>query len=79
MVPFQNCVRQRRPVSTVTKKIEISSNGQNCFILNQNVPKFQLYKHNVERVRIMGFFYELWTFADFDQLCKLGINKQKII
>jgi hypothetical protein len=37
-------------------KIEISSNGQNCFILNQNVPKFELYKHNVERVRIMGFF-----------------------
>jgi hypothetical protein len=37
-------------------KIEISSNGQNCFILNQNVPKFELYTHNVERVRIMGFF-----------------------
>ena len=37
-------------------KIEISSNGQNCFILNQNVPKFELYKYNVERVRIMGFF-----------------------
>jgi hypothetical protein len=33
-------------------KIEISSNGQNCFILNQNVPKFELYKHNVERVHI---------------------------
>jgi hypothetical protein len=28
---------------------------------------------------IMGFFYELWTFADFDWLCKLGIKKQKII
>jgi hypothetical protein len=25
-------------------KIEISSNGQNCFILSQNVPKFGLYK-----------------------------------
>jgi hypothetical protein len=25
-------------------KIEISSNGQNCFILSQNVPKFELYK-----------------------------------
>jgi hypothetical protein len=24
--------------------------------LNQNVPKFELYKHNVERLRIMGFF-----------------------
>jgi hypothetical protein len=27
-------------------KIDISSNGQNCFILSQNVPKFELYKHN---------------------------------
>jgi hypothetical protein len=24
-------------------KIDISSNGQNCFILNQNMPKFELY------------------------------------
>jgi hypothetical protein len=29
-------------------KIEISSNGQNCSILSQNVPKFELYKHNFE-------------------------------
>jgi hypothetical protein len=29
-------------------KIEISSNVQNCFILRQNVPKFELYKHNDE-------------------------------
>ena len=29
-------------------KIEISSNGQNCPILSQNVPKFELYKHNDE-------------------------------
>jgi hypothetical protein len=28
--------------------IEISSNGQNCSILNQKVPKFELYKHNHE-------------------------------
>jgi hypothetical protein len=27
-------------------KIEISSNGQNCSILSQDVPKFELYKHN---------------------------------
>ena len=61
-------------------KIDISSNGQNCFILSQNVPKFELYKHNDELFNIYyGIFYELWTFADFDQLCKLGINKQKII
>jgi hypothetical protein len=29
-------------------KIEISSNDQNCSILSQNVPKFELYKHNDE-------------------------------
>ncbi len=60
-------------------KIEIS-NGQNCFILSQNVPKFELYKHNDEPFNIYyGIFYELWTFADFDRLCKLDMNKQNII
>ena len=29
-------------------KIEISSNDQNCSILSQKVPKFELYKHNDE-------------------------------
>jgi hypothetical protein len=29
-------------------KIEISSNGQNCSILSQKVPKFELHKHNDE-------------------------------
>jgi hypothetical protein len=39
-------------------KIEISSNGQNCFILSQNVPKFELYKHNDELFNIYyGFFF----------------------
>ena len=53
-------------------KIEISSNGQNCSILSQNVPKFELYKHNDELFSIYyRIFYELWTFADFDRLCKL--------
>jgi hypothetical protein len=33
-------------------KIEISSNGQNCSILNQKVPKFELYKHNDELFNI---------------------------
>jgi hypothetical protein len=28
-------------------KIEISSNGQNCFILSQKVPKFELHKHHL--------------------------------
>ena len=53
-------------------KIEISSNGQNCSILSQNVPKFDLYKHNDELFNMYyRIFYELWTFADFDRLCKL--------
>ena len=74
VVPFQNCVRQRRPVSKMAAmtKIEISSNGQNCSILSQKVPKFELYKHNDELFNIYyGIFYELWTFAYFDRLCKL--------
>ena len=53
-------------------KIEISSNGQNCSILSQKVPKFELYKHDDELFIIYyGIFYELWTFAYFDRLCKL--------
>ena len=53
-------------------KIGISSNGQNCSILSQKVPKFELYKHNDELLNIYyGIFYELWTFAYFDRLCKL--------
>jgi hypothetical protein len=39
-------------------KIEISSNGQNCSILSQNVPKFELCKHNDELFSIYyRFFY----------------------
>jgi hypothetical protein len=53
-------------------KIEIYSNGKNCSILSQKVPKFELYKHNDELFNIYyGIFYELWTFAYFDRLCKL--------
>jgi hypothetical protein len=53
-------------------KIEISSNGQNCSILSQKVPKFEMYKHNDELFNIYSrIFYELWTFAYFDRLCKL--------
>ena len=74
MVPFQNWVCQRRPVSkmaAITKKI-FFSNDQNCSILSQKVPKFELYKHNDELFNIYyGIFYELWTFADFDRLCNL--------
>jgi hypothetical protein len=44
------------PTDTILKgkllKIEISSNGQNCSILSQKVPKFELYKHNDELFNI---------------------------
>jgi hypothetical protein len=34
--------------------------------------KFELYKHNDELLNIYyRIFYELWTFAYFDRLCKL--------
>ena len=60
-------------------KIEISSNGQNCPILSQKVPKFELYKYNDEVFNIYyGIFYELWTFTDFDQLCKLEKKAMKL-
>ena len=64
-------------------KIEISSNGQNCSILSQKVPKFELYKHNDELFNIYYWiFNELWTFAYFDRICKLekrgGWNLKKI-
>ena len=60
-------------------KIEISSNGQNCSILSHNVPKFELYKHNDELFNVYyRIFYELWTFADFDWLCKLEKREDEI-
>ena len=61
-------------------KIEISSNGQNSSILSQKVPKFELYKHNDELFNIYyGIFYELWTFDDFDRLCKLEKRGDEIL
>ena len=60
-------------------KIEISSNGQNCSILSQKVPKFELYKHNDDHFNLYyGIFYELWTFTDFDRLCKLEKRRDEI-
>ena len=60
-------------------KIGISSKGQNCSILSQKVPKFELYKHNDELFNIYyGIFYELWTFTDFDRLCKLEKRGEEI-
>jgi hypothetical protein len=48
------------PKWTPLLKIEISSNGQNCPILSQKVPKFELYKHNDELLNIYYvIFYEL--------------------
>ena len=44
-------------------KIEISSNGQNCSILSQNVPKFELYKHNDE---LFNMYYRF--FMNFELL-----------
>jgi hypothetical protein len=42
------------------------------YVVSQNVPKFELYKHNDELFNTYyRIFYELWTFADFDWLCKL--------
>ena len=54
-------------------EIEISSNGQNCSILSQNVPKFELYKHNDE---LFSIYYRIF-FMNFEllpiltELCKL--------
>jgi hypothetical protein len=60
------------PIWPPLLKIEISSKGQNCSILSQKVPKFELYRHNDELFNIYyRILYELWTFTDFDRLCKL--------
>jgi hypothetical protein len=37
------------------QKIEISSNGQHCSILSQQVPKYELHKHNDEFFNISIF------------------------
>ena len=70
VVPFQICVRQRRPVSKITAMTK-NENGQNCSILSQKVPKFELYKHNELFNIYYVIFYELWSFAYFVRLCKL--------
>jgi hypothetical protein len=60
-------------------KIEMSSNGQNCSILSQKVPKFELYKHNDELFSMYyRICYELWTFAYLDRLCKLEKRGMKL-
>jgi hypothetical protein len=74
VVPFQNCVRQHRPVA----KMATMTKNRNFFkwprllYFKQKVPKFEPYKHNDELFNIYYWiFYELWTFAYFDRLCKL--------
>ena len=82
MVPFQNCVRQRRPVS----KMATITKNRNFFKWTKLLyfkPECELLKHNDELLNIYyGIFYELWTFADFDRLCILekrgGWNLKKI-
>ena len=63
-------------------KIEISSNGQNCSILSQKVPKFELYKHNDE---LFNIYYEfsmnfelLPILTDYANLKKEGMKLRKI-
>jgi hypothetical protein len=59
-------------------KIEISSNGQNCYILSQNVPKFELYKHNDELFSMCDrIFYELfgWKSGSTDHFWKGAIQE----
>ena len=81
VVRFQYCVRQRRPVS----KMAAITKNRNFFkwpILLYFKPesaKFELYKHNDELFNIYyGMFYELWTFANFDILCKLEKREDEI-
>jgi hypothetical protein len=71
-------------------KIEISSNGQNCSILSQKVPKFELHKHNDELfkgsyqqslVKIGSAVSEekfIFKFhPPFFLICIIGQNRQK--
>jgi hypothetical protein len=53
-------------------KIEISSNGQNCSILSQNVPKFKLYKHNDE---LFSIYFRIF-FMNFELLPIMQIRKR---
>ena len=46
--------------------------AKNYYILSQNVLKFELYYHNDELFNTYyRIYYELWTFTEFDRLCKL--------
>ena len=61
-------------------KIEISSNGQNCSILSQKVPTFELYKHNDELniyYRIFLWILNFCRFWPIMQIRKKGAMKLK--
>jgi hypothetical protein len=66
------------PTAPLLLKIEISSNGQNCSILSQNLPKFELYKHNDE---LFNMYSEEKIFFKFHPpfflICIIGQNRQK--
>jgi hypothetical protein len=55
---FQQSLVEIGSVVSEEKILEISSNGQNCSILSQKVPKFELYKHELFNI-YYGIFYEL--------------------
>jgi hypothetical protein len=62
-------------------KIEISSNGQNCSILRQKVPKFELYKYNDELFNTLQDFFInfelLPILTDYANLKKGGMKFKK--
>jgi hypothetical protein len=49
-------------------KIEISSNGQNCSILSQKVPKFELYKHNDDLFNIQQSLVEIGSVVSEEKI-----------
>ena len=64
-------------------KIEISSNGQNCSILSQRVPKFELYKHNDEHF-IRDFlwtlnFYRFWPIMQIRKKGGMKLKKKLLL
>jgi hypothetical protein len=60
-------------------KIEIYLNGQNCSILSQKVPKFELYKHNDELFNIYYriFYVLLPILTDYPNYKKGGMKFKK--
>jgi hypothetical protein len=62
--------------------MEISSNGQNCYILSQKMLTFELSKHNDELFNLCyRIFYERTTQGSFQQsLVEIGtvVSEEKI-